>query len=172
MSRSGQSKNGNPAISCPQWLRAVQNHFTIWRCKACCWATGRPNSKSSMSKWPEVKMVSNMTLVDPSLTLWRHLSLIFNDVIWRLYVLCIDFQWRHRIKGASSWVMLLTICDFESPRRAVSYYWAVLLLKKTNMFCTSIYGKIVLNCGHGIAGRPFFDWPSLDATRARWNAPN
>ena len=95
----GWVKKGRPEIPCPQWLRACKNHSTIWRCRTFFWTTGRPIVSPRMSRWSEVTLTMVMTLVDPSLILWRHLPLIRIDVtkLTSMRVDVDDDDWRYAL---------------------------------------------------------------------------
>ena len=129
-----------------------------------------PSPKSCMSRWPEVtNHNSHSQQYDLSWPIIDTMtSLAVNTYRGHLMSIRIDFKWRHRTKGASTRVILLTICDLESPWRAGIYYGALLLLK--NIFYTSI-GTIkwfllaLTIAGMRVLCDPLFYWPNLDATR-------
>ena len=169
MSRLSQSKNGRPAIPCPQWLRVFKNRFTILWCRTCFWATGRPNSKSLHFK---------MTRGQKWSTTWPKLMPPWSyDVTWNQCIQtsadigCINSKWRHRVNDGSTKVMLLTIVtpghldmlDLISDGPVAQKHVLHLYMVKWSLMPLTIVGKGLLGA-HFLIG-PAWTPQELDKMR-------
>ena len=162
----GSIKNGRLVIPCPQWLRTYKNHFTIWRCK-------------TWSKQQEIPVVGKYSHVNVT----RGHKWSTNDPRWRaldpmtpldINTYVSTFK-RHRSVSDVIGSMM------GQPRSCCWPLWP-----RVNLTCGDLLlGRPVVqkhvlhfyivkwfvcalnHCGHGMTGRPFFDWPYLEATGTR-----